>query len=124
MFVERFIEDLYVDDTTTGFDSVQEVIDFYEKSMSIMSAAGFCLKKWVSNDVNLQSYFNEKEGTGTENVTRKVLGIEWDIRSDEFVFTFVEILALARSLRPTKRNILKIAATFFDPLGFISPITA
>ena len=30
---------------------------------------------------------------------------------------------LARSLPMTKRNVVKVGATFFDPLGFISPIT-
>lgn len=55
---------------------------------------------------------------------KKVLGVEWDLDSDDFVFRFGEVINLARSLHPTKRNVLKIAATFFDPLGFISPITA
>ena len=53
---------------------------------------------------------------------KKVLGINWDIESDEFVYTFENILSLTETLPVTKRNILKIASSFFDPLGLISPI--
>ena len=77
-FVEKFLADLYVDNTTSGCESVEEGIQFYEKSVSIMSAGGFCLRKWVSNDSTLQAYFDEKEGTVGESVEKKVLGIEWD----------------------------------------------
>ena len=54
---------------------------------------------------------------------RKVLGINWDIEKDLFVFDFDEIVQLAKDLKFTKRNLLKINATLFDPLGLISPIT-
>ena len=53
---------------------------------------------------------------------KKVLGINWDIESDEFVYTFENILSLTETLPVTKRNILKIASSFFDPLDLISPI--
>ena len=63
-----------------------------------------------------------KDGSVESNL-KKVLGVQWDLDSDEFVFSFVEILKLARSLPMTKRNVVKVGVTFFDPLGFISPIT-
>ena len=45
-------------------------------------------------------------------------------KNDEFVFQFKSCICLARSLKTTKRNILKVGATLYDPLGLISPITS
>ena len=54
---------------------------------------------------------------------RKVLGFNWDVEKDLFVFDFDEIVQLAKYLKSRKRNLLKINATLFDPLGLTSPIT-
>ena len=54
---------------------------------------------------------------------RKVSGINWDIDKDLFEFDFDKIVQLAKDLKFTKKNLLKINATLFDPLGLISPIT-
>ena len=54
---------------------------------------------------------------------RKVSGINWDIVKDLFEFDFDKIVQLAKDLKFTKKNLLKINATLFDPLGLISPIT-
>ena len=54
---------------------------------------------------------------------RKILGINWDIEKDFFVFIFDEIIQLPKGLKFTQGNLLKINATFFDQLGHISPIT-
>ena len=53
----------------------------------------------------------------------KVLGLNWDTTSDKFIFNSDYIFSTAVNLPVTKRNILKISSTFFDPLGFIIPIT-
>ena len=54
---------------------------------------------------------------------RKVSGINWDIDKDLFEFDFDEIVQLAKDLKFTKKNLLKINATLIDRLGLISPIT-
>ena len=50
------------------------------------------------------------------------LGVEWNVSKDEFIFTFSDIIETAESSPVTKRNILKISAMFFDPLGLICPL--
>ena len=39
----------------------------------------------------------------------------------EFIHNFGDIIAMAERSLSTKGNILKITASFFDPLGLISP---
>ena len=50
------------------------------------------------------------------------MGVEWNVSKDEFIFTFSDIIETAESSPVTKRNILKISAMFFDPLGLICPL--
>lgn len=49
--------------------------------------------------------------------------MEWGTKNDEFSFRFSDLNGLARSLRTTKRNVLKVSASFHDPLGMISLVT-
>jgi len=48
--------------------------------------------------------------------------VRWCVKTDQFVFEFTEI-AIAALLSPTKRNVISIIGCFYDPLGFLSPIT-
>ena len=40
-FVEKFLRQLYVDDSANGVNSVEEGLIFYEKAMAAMESAGF-----------------------------------------------------------------------------------
>ena len=48
---------------------------------------------------------------------RKVLGMTWDIQTDNIIFDFTNIIGLCDTLEPTKRNILPIQGMFYDPTG-------
>ena len=141
-FIEKLLEDLYVDDVTSGTKTIEQGKEFYKKAKLILSEAGFDLRKWVTNDSKLQNFLDSQENSEakilnetditfskeqfgpTKNSYKKVLGLEWDIQNDEIVFQFEPFICLVKSLTPTKRNVLKVCASFYDPLGFISPITA
>ncbi|XP_068670171.1 uncharacterized protein [Montipora foliosa] len=62
---------------------------------------------------------------GVEEISgleQKVLGIRWNPLKDVFMFDLTEIASYARDLQPTKRNVVTVAAKFYDPFGFLSPI--
>ena len=52
----------------------------------------------------------------------RVLGVHWNPMKDILVFDLAEIANYARDLKPTKRNVVSIAAKFYDPFGSLSPI--
>ena len=60
-FAEKFLEDLYVDDTTSDTKSIEEGKEFYVKAKKMMAEAGFGLRKWKTNSKDLQKYFDNKE---------------------------------------------------------------
>jgi hypothetical protein len=142
--VERLKDDMYVDDLVSGTDGLGEAKVLYEKSRSIMSEAGFDLKrKWETNSHELRAYISSQEGVtsdlepGGDDMTyfeimspdvktnnKIVLGLEWDTNRDEFVFRFKDLLSKCAVMERTKRNLLSVSASIFDPLGLIAPITA
>ena len=63
---------------------------------------------------------------GTENLEpseQKVLGLKWNYESDELLLTFDKLIELSKTMTPTKRNLLKLSASLFDPLGIVSPVS-
>ena len=139
--VKKLILNLYVDDSTNSFDTVETAMEFYEKSKSFLKEANFDLRKWDTNSFELKKFIDSNGNNsrsdmdisdsetyvenlhGSSSVYRKVLGLNWDTGVDDFIFGFENILRTAEKLDITKRNILRVAAMFFDPLGPISPIT-
>ena len=52
-----------------------------------------------------------------------MLGLNWNYQRDEFLFEFQNLVNQANELTCTKPNVLKVGASFFDPLGLLSPVT-
>ena len=48
--------------------------------------------------------------------------MNWDLKNDDIVFEMKDIASSRLNMPYTKRNILKISATFFDQIGFICPV--
>ena len=64
---------------------------------------------------------------GTEHTNSEseqlVLGVNWNFVKDQLVFDLSNIAELDKSCKPTKRNVVRLSDKFYDPLGYISPIT-
>ena len=95
--------------------------EFYQAAKEILQNGGFHLCKWTSNCKELQDEIvtDSNVNPTTASNIRKVLGIAWDIKGDEFIF---KIINIENSLDCTKRNVLKITAMFYDPVRLLCPI--
>ena len=119
---------MYVDDVAASFYTMEESLEFYFELKKCLKEVGFELRKLNSNNKELMDkiLFEENENSHEQGKNclglKKVLGINWGIEKDLFVFQFDENVQLARDLKFTKRNLFKINATLFDPLGFIFAI--
>ena len=149
--VVKILSRLYADDMSCSVKSSAEALEIYQTSKDILLKGGFNLRKWKTNDKELLNHINSLEGlsrnadTGVFNFseddqsftqfsvgppnsgsaanTTKILGVPWNYDSDELFLDLKPLFVFAKSLIPTKRSLLQIAAKVFDPLGCISLFT-
>ena len=125
VLVSKLLDDFYVDDLTSGVDDISNGKTFCSRTFEIMSRAGLELRKWISNSKELNCFLEKEMSVSyPEGNCKQVLGLEWNINEDCFVFDFIKFLRKCEGLKITKRSILSLAASFYDPLGFISPVTS
>ncbi|XP_065203487.1 uncharacterized protein LOC135833647 [Planococcus citri] len=97
-----------------------DVIELYKESKDIFNDASMNLRAWNSNCKNLKNELLKGDDSG--NTIVSVLGLKWDILSDTFEIkhnlpsTSVEVDSI------TKRYVVKIVSSIFDPLGYLCPV--
>jgi hypothetical protein len=114
----------YVDDCLKSCASEQDAHLIIEGTRSVLSRGGFNLTKFIANEAGLltlvpQSHWATEGKDLGGDCSSKTLGVKWDVTRDLFYF---EADLTNQSCEVTKRNILKITSSVFDPLGLISPI--
>ena len=124
--IETTRNSFYMDDL---MKSVVTLNDAYMLSLQLremLSLGGFNLVKFLSNSKELLQllppdilakpveslYFN---GDETKTIER-ALGVKWHISADQFTFT-----TMKNNASTTKRGILSVSSSIFDPLGLLSP---
>ena len=76
----------------------------------------------VSEEDKTYSQTQLGANNSTISCERKILGLNWDIAKDTFMFYFDWLVQFAKELPLTKRSVLKVVAKLYDPLGLISPL--
>ena len=118
-FIEKVKNSFYVDDFSGGDDSFENCFELFKKLKLRFAEGFFNLRKWRTNNEKLRKLISENIN---EINPQKILGVLWDEINDTLIFDFFEICKLSKTLLPTKRNILKILAMFFDPIGVLQPL--
>ena len=122
-FVEKLLNSLHVDDLNSGCDDVDSGFDFFVQCKNTLKEGSFNLRKFKSNSRDLEHMVTTSfPDDGIDSVLKdKVLGILWDRKLDELIINFDDVLSKV-SNEPTKRNILQVIASMYDPLGLINPV--
>ena len=113
---------IYVDDILWSVDSVEEATRLQVELISLLKRGGFELRKWTCNSdvflANIPSDHCEKlvKFSDDGNLSIKVLGLQWSPRFDHFSF-----FASPVDKHTTKRSVLRIIASIYDPIGLIAP---
>ncbi len=124
--VER---NMYVDDLMKSVPDVQTANRLVAQLIELMKNGGFRLTKWISNDRQVLVAIPESEKASSvvslnmdDLPTECALGLKWNVEKDEFVWEVQEkMLSLASQTPATRRAILSIVSSLFDPLGLLAP---
>ena len=147
--VRLLVNSTYVDDIVCVARDEQQAYQLYETSKELFKQGGFNLRKFVTNSKSLQERINTQESSGLtvqelhppvrandDTYTKemfgtmqfiqpgeqRILGVHWDVTTDQLYFRLTDVAWLASELVPTKRNLIATVGKFYDPVGFLSPI--
>ena len=119
---ETALKAFYVDDLLKSVNKEEVAISLAKELVEMMKCGGFHLTKFLSNSKAVLDSLPASEispkmtfDLDSENIQR-ALGVLWDVSTDRFTFTF----ELPDSPF-TKRGIVRVTCSFFDPIGFILP---
>lgn len=144
--VSKIEQGLYVDDFSSGGDTKQEIIHIYRRSKEIFANASMNLRKWRTNlkeirleiesDGNaantertpLNSIAEDERSFAEASLSQqdfggeKVLGVSWESDKDTFIFDLKKIGEKGLKEVKSKRDLLALTASIFDPLGVLAPV--
>ena len=113
----------YVDDLLKSTVTVEQAIELALKLIALLKEGGFRLTKFPSNRREvLQAIPARERASPTLDLDldrlpiNRTLGLSWDAETDEFYFT-----TISTDKPATKRGILSVMSSLFDPLGFLAP---
>ena len=116
----------YADDCLKSVKSSATAVDIVDQLRNILSKGGFRLTKWLCNRPEVLNSIPQVERAPSvlaldldkeKPPIQRTLGLHWDMKSDKFMFK------VALKDRPnTRRGILSLTSSVYDPLGFVAPI--
>ncbi|KAL5022237.1 hypothetical protein ScPMuIL_001392 [Solemya velum] len=121
--VNTVLRNFYVDDCLKSVETKSEGIKLVEQLCALLNRGGFRLTKWVSNDMDVLAKIPMNERARSlvnldmqDISVEHALGVLWNVKTDKFQFDTVK-----KTKPATRRGVLSIVSSLYDPLGFMSP---
>ena len=124
--VDTVSSNFYVDDCLKSVNTTEEGIHMAKELCRLLAKGGFRLTKWVSNDKEVLNSIPETEKAKTVKSldldlerlpVERALGVIWDTESDVFSIQIKPQVPVY-----TRRGLLRVVSSVYDPLGLISPV--
>ncbi|KAL0153880.1 hypothetical protein M9458_050801 [Cirrhinus mrigala] len=118
----------YVDNCLQSLSTADEARGLIDHLRELLASRGFNIRQWASNQPEVVSHLpKEAQSTSTElwlsqketEVPESTLGLHWHYPTDTLRYKH-RPLAYGP---PTMRNLYRVLANQYDPLGFILPYT-
>ncbi|XP_075160331.1 uncharacterized protein LOC142233319 [Haematobia irritans] len=127
---EAIVKNHYVDDFLDSVDTNDEAVCLARDVKYIHSQAGFNIRNWICNERSVLKEINGEDDETSKDLdlcgdfrVEKVLGIFWRSNDDSITFKVSPYILESDLFRlrkaPTKRELLRILMTIYDPLGLI-----
>ncbi|XP_033099360.1 uncharacterized protein LOC117103009 [Anneissia japonica] len=116
-----FVRNHFYVDGLISVSTVEEGVSLAKRTIELCKNAGFRLHKFVANNEEvLKSLPSSSVADGCKQwstlPTERTLGILWGAGSDALQFS-----SCVRERPSTRRGVLSMVSSIFDPLGFLSP---
>ena len=117
-------DNFYMDDYLDSMDKEVNAIKICNELISTLAENGFRLTKWLSNSTAILNSLPSTETKVSINLDldelpiERALGMLWNPNTDRFHFK-----SILKDSPNTKRGILSLISTIFDPLGTVIPCT-
>ena len=124
--IETVQQNFYLDDLLKSVRSSDDAIKIYTQTSKLLSFGGFHLTKWISKKRDVLDAIPQSELTKdlknidfeTEKLpVERALGMQWNVENDKFLYN-INIMEKPS----TRRGMLSITSSIYDPLGFVSPL--
>ena len=115
----------YVDDCLKSVPTEEEAVRLVLQLTELLKLGGFRMTKWVSNNLKVirsipeEARLHKPLGVNLDHSPpmEKTLGIQWNVQEDHLQFSVVK-----RDKPTTRRGILSVISSVYDPLGFVAPV--
>ena len=125
---EKVLNIFYVDDCLVSTPDKESAVMVVTEITKLLQRGGFHITKWVSNSDFVYNSIPEEDRAPicpetlplatTQTQGTRALGLLWSTKTDEFQFAFQH----ASEPCATRKQMLLIANSIYDPLGFLVPV--